>query len=120
MKTYSDFTNLYSVSKTLRFELKPIGKTKETFKQWLQEMNSTNEEGNLFAKDKKIKDAYLAIKPIMDSLHEQFIEMSLISDEAKKIDFSEYFEAYKNRAVKDEMEKEQLLEEAIKNTEDTE
>lgn len=106
MKTYSDFTNLYSVSKTLRFELKPIGKTKETFKQWLQEMNSTNEEGNLFAKDKKIKDAYLAIKPIMDSLHEQFIEMSLISDEAKKIDFSEYFEAYKNRAVKDEMEKE--------------
>ena len=33
MKTYSDFTNLYPVSKTLRFELKPIGKTKENIEK---------------------------------------------------------------------------------------
>ena len=26
MKHYDDFTNLYSLSKTLRFELKPVGK----------------------------------------------------------------------------------------------
>ena len=26
---FDDFTNQYSVSKTLRFELKPVGKTKE-------------------------------------------------------------------------------------------
>ena len=101
MKT---LTNLYQVSKTLRFELQPIGKTKDTFKQWLEEMNNTNEESNLFAKDKKIKNAYWAIKPIMDQLHEQFIEMSLLSYDAKKIDFSEYFKAYKEKSVKENME----------------
>ena len=26
---YQDFTNLYSISKTLRFELRPIGQTRE-------------------------------------------------------------------------------------------
>jgi len=26
MKHYNDFTNLYSLSKTLRFELRPVGK----------------------------------------------------------------------------------------------
>ena len=105
MHTYSEFTGLYQLSKTLRFELKPIGKTKETFKQWLEESNSTDENNNLFVKDKKIKDAYLAIKPIMDKLHERFIEKALL-DGAKNIDFSEYFSAYQNKAVKDDMEKE--------------
>ena len=94
---FSDFTGLFSLSKTLRFELEPFGKTQETFEQWLKEMNSTNEEGNLFAKDKKIKDAYLVIKPIMDSLHEQFIELSLTSEESRKIDFSQYFEAHQKK-----------------------
>lgn len=103
-----EFTNLYQLSKTLRFELKPEGKTKETFKQWLEELKNSelvvDNDGNLFAKDKNIKEAYLAIKPIMDRLHEQFIEMSLLSKEAKQIDFSEYFEAYKKKNVKAEME----------------
>ena len=105
MNNIDNFTNLYSLSKTLRFELKPIGKTKETFKQWLEESNSADDDDNLFVKDKKIKDAYLVIKPIMDKLHEQFIEKALL-DGAKNIDFSEYFNAYQNKAVKDDMEKE--------------
>lgn len=109
MKKFDELTGLYSLSKTLRFELKPVGKTEETFKQWLEEMQS-NElvvdcDSNLFLKDKKIKDAYLAIKPIMDNLHEQFIEMSLLSEKAKQIDFSEYFEEYKDKKVSDELEK---------------
>ena len=33
MKTIFDFTNLYSVSKTLRFELKPVGATLKNIKQ---------------------------------------------------------------------------------------
>ena len=93
MNNSDNFTNLYSLSKTLRFELKPIGKTSETFKQWLEELKNTelvvDNDGNLFVKDKKIKDAYLVIKPIMDKLHEQFIEISLLSEEAKEIDFSD-------------------------------
>lgn len=103
------FTNLFQLSKTLRFELKPIGKTKETFKQWLKEVKSTesvaDKDNNLFAKDEKIKEAYLSIKPIMDKQHEQFIEKSLTSDEAKGIDFSQYFEAYREKNVSDKLEK---------------
>jgi len=102
------FTNLFQLSKTLKFELKPIGKTEETFKQWLEEIQKSESDvyndSNLFLKDKKIKDAYLAIKPIMDKLHEQFIEESLTSDLAKNIDFLEYYEAFRNKTVKDEME----------------
>lgn len=101
---YSDFTNLYQLSKTLRFELKPVGKTAETFKQWLSEMNNSDKEENLFAKDKKIKNAYMVIKPIIDKLHERFIEKSLTSNKAKKIDFSPYIEAYKQKNVLDTLE----------------
>lgn len=56
------FTNLYQVSKTLRFELQPIGKTAETFKQWLEELSTEAivDDNNLFAKDQGIKDAYLS------------------------------------------------------------
>lgn len=101
MNDLNQFTGLYSLSKTLRFELQPIGKTRETFKQWLDELKNTelvvDDGGNLFLKDKQIKDAYLAIKPIMDRLHEQFIEMSLLSEEAKTIDFSDYYSAFKER-----------------------
>lgn len=97
MKDLRQFTNLYQVSKTLRFELRPEGKTKNTFKEWLKVMNKTKDAENLFAKDKMIRDAYLVIKPIMDKLHEQFIEMSLSSPAAKKIDFSKYFEIFRDK-----------------------
>ena len=91
------FTNLYQLSKTLKFKLEPVeGNTKTTFEKWVNEMNSTSEESNLFAKDKSIHDAYLAIKPIMDKLHEQFIEKSLTSDEAKQTDFSDYLAIYRD------------------------
>ena len=97
MSTFNQFTNLYQVSKTLRFELKPIGKTAKTFEKWLKQMDMTKDAENLFAKDKNIRDAYLVIKPIMDKMHEQFIEISLSSDKAKKIDFSKYFEIFRDK-----------------------
>lgn len=113
---YSDFTNLYQLSKTLRFELKPIGKTKETFEGWLKENNSFNNEDNLFAQDKKIKDAYVVIKSIMDKLHEQFIEKSLTSEEAKNIDFSDFLDIYKYRGNDFPKDFEKKLREQIGNT----
>lgn len=97
MSDPEQFTGLYQISKTLRFELKPIGRTKDTFKQWLKEINNADDENNLFAQDLGIKNAYQALKPIMDNLHEQFINMSLLSTEAKEIDFSQYFEAYRKK-----------------------
>ena len=101
------FTNLYQLSKTLKFKLEPMDNTADTFKDWLEEMErDVCTDENLFAKDKNIKKAYMAIKPIMDRLHEQFIEMSLLSEDAKQIDFSEYFEAYRKKPITPAMEKE--------------
>ena len=103
------FTNLYQLSKTLRFELKPEGKTEETFKEWLtkseQADSDTEEFDNLILKDKRIKEAYLAIKPIMDKLHEDFIERSLSSEMAQNIDFSDYYNSFKEKSISAELEK---------------
>lgn len=55
MQQLKDFTNLYQVSKTLRFELIPQGKTKETFAKWIEELKEneakTHKETNLLAQD---------------------------------------------------------------------
>lgn len=111
------FTNLYQLTKTLKFKLEPQGITEDTFKNWLKEMalkdKECENEKNLFAKDEKIRDAYLAIKPIMDKLHEQFIEKSLTSDEAKQIVFSEYFAEFRNKK-KRRSDKIQKIEEKLR------
>lgn len=57
------FTNLYPVSKTLRFELQPIGKTKENI-----EKNGILEQDEQRAKD------YIIVKGFIDEYHKQFIK----------------------------------------------
>lgn len=94
VKFGSEFVGQYSLSKTLRFELKPIGKTAETFEKWIDEIckeNFEDEIANFFYKDVKLRDSYLALKPIFDKIHENFITESLQCDAAKGIDFSIYF-----------------------------
>jgi CRISPR-associated protein Cpf1 len=89
MKTLKDFTGLYSLSKTLRFELKPIGKTKEHI------YNS-----GLLKKDLHRADSYAKIKKIIDNYHKSFIEEALlnfklkIEDEHKNDSLSEFFFYY--------------------------
>lgn len=110
------FTNLFQLAKTLKFKLEPQGKTADTFKDWLDEMAGEGKEcneKNLFAKDENIRDAYLAIKPIMDKLHEQFIEKSLTSDEAKHIDFSEFLAEFRDKKKRDS-KKIQKIEEKLR------
>ena len=53
----------------------------------------------------------MAIKPIMDKLHEQFIEISLMSEDAKQIDFSKYLATFreKNKREKDIKSEEERL-----------
>lgn len=92
-KPFDQFTNLYSLSKTLRFELKPIGKTLDTMRENLRYDGSLQ----TFFADKEIEDAYQTLKPIFDKIHEQFITESLESETAQKIDFSEYLEKYHNK-----------------------
>ena len=99
------FTNLYPLSKTLRFELKPEKETKERFEEWLRQINGNIEnEENFLLKDKKIAAAYVALKPILDKIHEDFINISLASIAKSQIVFNSYLDAYKNKGENNEIE----------------
>lgn len=63
---YQNFVNLYPVSKTLRFELKPQGKTLENIKQ-----------KGIIDDDEHKAESYIKIKKIMDEYHKYFIEETL-------------------------------------------
>ena len=73
---FTNFTNLYSISKTIRMELVPTPTTK-TF------LN--------FDKDEARAENYVEIKKIFDKLHRQFISQSLSSVE---IDFEDFLKFY--------------------------
>ena len=60
------FTNLYQLSKTLRFELKPVGKTKENI-----------EKNGILGRDNKRAIAYKVVKKVIDEYHKAFIERRL-------------------------------------------
>jgi len=59
---WDSFTNRYSLSKTLRFELKPIGETPKML-----------EDAKVFEKDETIQKKYEATKPYFDRLHREFV-----------------------------------------------
>lgn len=66
MKKYDSFFNKYSISKTLRFSLIPIGKTEENFNAKL-----------LLKQDKKRANAYKIVKECIDDYHRFYIEERL-------------------------------------------
>ncbi len=66
ISAFSDFTRKYELSKTLRFELRPVGKTKEML-----------DEAGVFEKDRMIKEKYERTKPYFDRLHREFVQESL-------------------------------------------
>jgi CRISPR-associated protein Cpf1 len=70
---FDDFTNLYSLSKTLRFELKPVGVDGKP----LSEKEAASLLQSIREEDKKINEAYIALKPVLDKLHEIVITTSL-------------------------------------------
>lgn len=67
-RTLGEFTHLYPVSKTLRFELKPIGQTLD----WI-------EQNGLLTQDEQRADNYKVVKKIIDHYHKHFIDQSLRS-----------------------------------------
>ncbi len=83
------FTNLYPVSKTLRFELQPIGKTRDNI-----------EKGKLLEQDEQRAKNYLIVKKFIDDYHKQFIKERLwgfelpITSEGKLDSLEEYQELY--------------------------
>lgn len=63
-----EFTNLYPVSKTLRFELQPTGRTKENI-----------EINGILQRDEKRAEDYKTVKGFIDEYHKQFIKDRLWS-----------------------------------------
>jgi hypothetical protein len=92
---FDEFTNRYALSKTLRFELKPEGKTLENMRAHLK----YDESLQTFLADQEIEDAYQVLKPVFDNLHKDFINNSLSNEEAKKLNFKKYFDIYKKYKV---------------------
>jgi len=78
---FSPFTRKYQLSKTLRFELKPIGQTLENM-----------EKAQILVHDKEKEVAYQIVKPLLDKLHEKFINESL--KKAKNISWKEYYSVF--------------------------
>ena len=86
---WDDFTNQYGLSKTLRFELKPIGKTLEHVKK------KENQEGlNLIKEDEKRAEDYKKVKEIIDKYHKEFIEKSLAEVKFEREDLKDFYETY--------------------------
>lgn len=100
---YSKCHKLYSLSKTLRFELKPIGKTKENFENYI--LTSDEEKSEKFKK----------VKLYCDEYHKKFINDCLENFQNDKFVevLNKYYELYvkNNRSDKEnnEFEKTQEL-----------
>ncbi len=65
---FSQFTNLYPVSKTLRFSLEPQGQTLENIKKW-----------GILEEDQVKADNYKIVKIIFDKCHKAYIRSALNS-----------------------------------------
>ncbi len=83
------FTNLYPVSKTLRFELQPIGRTKENI-----------ERSGILQRDEQRAEDYKKVKEFIDEYHKQFIKERLwdfqlpLKGEGKRDSLEEYQALY--------------------------
>ena len=80
-KLYNDLHKLYSLSKTLRFELKPIGKTIENMK-----------EAKIIEDDTNRKEYYKKVKKYCDEYHKDFIDRVLSNVKLNKL--NEYYKLY--------------------------
>ena len=78
---FKDFNNQYSLSKTLRFELVPVGNTLQNI-----------EKKGLINKDAERAESYKKLKKTIDEYHKYFIETALKNVKLSGLD--DYFELY--------------------------
>lgn len=101
MSTFDKFTNLYSLSKTLRFELKPLGKTLEHI-----------QASGILSSDEHRAESSKKVKKIIDRYHKAFIESVLggfalnVETEGKKDSLQEYYDLYMLRTKSEVQKKE--------------
>jgi len=76
---WSKFTGRYPLSKTIRFELKPVGRTEEFLKR-----------DKILEKDKIIDESYRRAKFYFDKLHQRFINEAFSVDAVKNLDLHSF------------------------------
>lgn len=102
---FDEFIGKYQLSKTLRFELRPVGKTADFLKQ-----------NKVFEKDKVVDDRYHEIKYYFDILHREFIHQALSG-----ASFSvALYEQYRNAVVRLKAAKNEEKKTTIKDVRDFE
>ncbi|MDR1723912.1 MAG: type V CRISPR-associated protein Cas12a/Cpf1, partial [Tannerella sp.] len=70
----NEFANLYQLSKTLRFELKPVGETLDYIQR-----------SGILEHDNHRAESYKLVKKIIDEYHKDFIERSLLGVNNKEL-----------------------------------
>lgn len=91
------FTNLYQVVKTLRFELKPIPETKKRLQEFSKVFHSKElpaSDDNFLATDIKIVRAKKVLMEVLNIIHENIINSALTSSIIRGIDLSQYYDAF--------------------------
>ncbi|HPK46077.1 MAG TPA: hypothetical protein PLV62_13935, partial [Spirochaetota bacterium] len=66
MQQYDNFINHYAIQKTLRFELQPIGKTREHI-----------QKNGIIEHDEALEQKYQIVKKIIDRFHRKHIDEAL-------------------------------------------
>ena len=90
---FNDFKNLYQLSKTLRFEARPIG---STLKHII--------ENGLLEEDEHRAQSYVKVKKLIDEYHKAFIDRVLnegcltIENKGNKDSLEEYYESYMSKS----------------------
>lgn len=92
MKTFSNFTGIYPLSKTLRFEAKPVGATLRNFIA-----------NGLLERDEHRAESYVRVKKLIDEYHKAFIDRVLAGgcltydDSGNENSLKEYFGLYSSK-----------------------
>lgn len=84
MNDLSGFTNIFQLSKTLRFELIPIGDTQKHI-----------EENGILENDERRAEQYKQMKKIIDEYHKAFINRAMTG--IKLTGLKEFYRLYSER-----------------------
>ncbi|MDZ4296345.1 MAG: hypothetical protein U1A16_03160, partial [Patescibacteria group bacterium] len=95
---FDEFTRKYQLSKTLRFELRPLPATREFLK-----IDGDAKE-RIFPKDRERAQNYERLKYYLDLLHRDFINKSLVrfKKEGESIDFETLYEHRGNEGYEED------------------
>lgn len=99
-KNFEDFKRLYPLSKTLRFEAKPIGATLDNIIK-----------SGLLDEDERRAASYVRVKKLIDEYHKVFIDRVLdngclpLENKGKNNSLTEYYDSYVSKSQNEDAKK---------------